>query len=182
MLNRPLPAPGRDIAMLIGRVLIGVVLFAHGWQKLVINGIAGTYGQFEHMGIPLAIVSASFAAFVEFVGGVLLIFGALTTYVVALHLIVMVGAAAFVHVTHGIFAQDGGWELVGVLAAVELVLAAVGPGRYSIDHLVATSRARLEAALPKQTSMHRAPAGVGTFGATVGQGPARGAQHVGARH
>ena len=70
MLNRPLPAPARDIAMLIARIILGVVLFAHGWQKLMINGISDTYGQFEKLGIPLAIVSASFTSFVEFVGGV----------------------------------------------------------------------------------------------------------------
>ena len=136
MLNRPLPAPARDIAMLIARVILGVVLFAHGWQKLMINGISATYGQFEKLGIPLAIVSASFTSFVEFVGGVLIILGALTTTVVALDLIVMVGAAGFVHITHGIFAQNGGWELVGVIVAAELALAAFGPGRFSVDHLV----------------------------------------------
>jgi putative oxidoreductase len=152
MLNRPLPAPARDIAMLIARIILGVVLFAHGWQKLMINGISDTYGQFEKLGIPLAIVSASFTSFVEFVGGVLIILGALTTTVVALDLIVMVGAAGFVHVTHGIFAKDGGWELVGVIVAVELALAAFGPGRYSVDDLVARRRARERADLERRRS------------------------------
>ena len=159
MLNRPLPAPARDIAMLIARVILGVVLFAHGWQKLMINGISDTYGQFEKLGIPLAIVSASFTSFVEFVGGVLIILGALTTTVVALDLIVMVGAAGFVHVTHGIFAKDGGWELVGVIVAVELALAAFGPGRYSVDHLIARRRARERADLERRrrTPVAQAP-------------------------
>ncbi|MBA3905426.1 MAG: DoxX family protein, partial [Pseudonocardiales bacterium] len=142
MLYRPLPAPARDVAILIGRVILGVVLFAHGWQKLVINGISGTYGQFEKLGIPLAIVSASFASFVEFVGGALIILGALTTTVVALDLVVMVGAAGFVHITHGVFAQDGGWELVGVIVAAELALAAFGPGQFSVDHLITRLRER----------------------------------------
>jgi len=152
MLNRPLPAPARDIAMLIARIILGVVLFAHGWQKLMIDGIADTYGQFEKLGIPLAIVSASFTSFVEFVGGVLIILGALTTTVVALDLVVMVGAAGFVHVTHGIFAKDGGWELVGVIVAVELALAAFGPGRYSVDDVVARRRARERADLERRRS------------------------------
>ena len=152
MLNRPLPAPARDIAMLIARIILGVVLFAHGWQKLMINGISDTYGQFEKLGIPLAIVSASFTSFVEFVGGVLIILGALTTTVVALDLIVMVGAAGFVHATHGIFAKDGGWELVGVIVAVELALAAFGPGRYSVDDLVSRRRERERADLERRRS------------------------------
>jgi hypothetical protein len=55
---------------------------------------------------------------------------------VSLHIVVMVGAAIFVHASHGIFAQDGGWELVGVIAACELTFATFGAGRYSIDHFV----------------------------------------------
>ena len=131
-----------DVALLVARLVLGVVLFAHGWQKLVINGIAGTYGWFQAMGIPLAIVSTSFVTVVEFVGGALLLLGALTRVVVSLHIIVMIGAAAFVHVSHGLFAQDGGWELVGVIAACELVLAATGAGRFSVDHLVHVHRSR----------------------------------------
>ena len=95
-------------------------------------------------------MSASFTSFVEFVGGVLIVLGALTTTVVALDLVVMVGAAGFVHVTHGIFAKDGGWELVGVIVAVELALAAFGPGRYSVDDLVARRRARERAELERR--------------------------------
>ena len=119
---------GCDIALLIGRLMLGVVLFAHGWQKLVIKGIGGTYAWFQAMGVPLAIVATSFVTVVEFVGGALLLLGALTRVVVALHILVMIGAAAFVHISHGLFAQDGGWELVGVIAACELVLAATGAG------------------------------------------------------
>jgi putative oxidoreductase len=170
MLNRPLPAPFRDIALLIGRIVLGVVLFAHGWQKLMINGIAGTYGQFEKLGIPLAIVSASFTSFVEFVGGALLIAGALTTTVIALDLVVMVGAAGFVHLTHGIFAQNGGWELVGVIVAAELALAATGPGRFSVDHLISSRRAREE--MPVATPRDPAPAD-GAFGASADPVPQR---------
>ena len=141
---------GCDIALLVGRLMLGVVLFAHGWQKLVIKGIGGTYAWFQAMGIPLAIVATSFVTVVEFVGGALLLLGALTRVVVALHILVMIGAAAFVHVSHGLFAQDGGWELVGVIAACELVLAATGAGRFSIDHLV--HRGRQARAIPPTTA------------------------------
>jgi hypothetical protein len=44
----------------------------------------------------------------------------------------------FVHIPNGVFAADGGWELVGAIAALLLVLAAVGPGRWSVDHAVRT--------------------------------------------
>jgi putative oxidoreductase len=135
-MNGTLPEPVRDVALLVARVVLGVVLFAHGWQKVVIYGIAETRNQFEALGIPAAIASSSFVAFVEFVGGFLLVLGALVPLVVALHLVVMIGAAAFVHVSNGIFAADGGWELVGVIAACELVLGACGAGRFSVDRLI----------------------------------------------
>jgi putative oxidoreductase len=146
-MNGTLPEPVRDVALLLGRLVLGVVLFAHGWQRLIIDGIAETHKQFEAMGIPLAIASASFVTFVEFVGGVLLILGALTPVVVLAHLVVMVGAAAFVHVSHGIFATDGGWEVVGVIAAAELMLGACGPGRLSVDRLVLSRLRRTDDAV-----------------------------------
>jgi putative oxidoreductase len=135
-MNRPLPVPVRDWALLLSRVIIGVVMFAHGYQKMVINGIGRTTEGFENLSIPLAIVSASFVTVVEFAGSVLLIAGALTPLVCALQLVVMAGAAIFVHIANGIFVSNGGWELVGVIGAGLIALAATGPGRYSIDHVV----------------------------------------------
>jgi putative oxidoreductase len=134
--NRPLPLPARDWALLFARLLIGVVMFAHGYQKMVINGIGRTTEGFENLSIPLAIVSASFVTVVEFVGSVLLILGALTPLMCGLQLIIMIGAAVFVHGANGIFISNGGWELVGVIGAGLIALGAAGPGRYSIDHLV----------------------------------------------
>jgi putative oxidoreductase len=136
VLNRPLPAPARDWALLLARVLIGVVMFAHGYQKMVINGIGRTTEGFENLSIPLAIVSASFVTVVEFAGSALLILGALTPLMCGLQLVIMAGAAVFVHGANGIFIANGGWELVGVIGAGLVAIAAVGPGRYSVDHFV----------------------------------------------
>lgn len=135
-MNRPLPAPYRDVALLVARVLLGVVMFAHGYQKMVINGIGRTTEGFESLSIPLAIMSASFVTMVEFAGSALLILGALTPFVSACNLVIMGGAALFVHAKNGIFVADGGWELVGVIGAGFLVLAAMGPGKFSVDHLI----------------------------------------------
>jgi putative oxidoreductase len=38
------------------------------------------------------------------------------------------------------FVADGGWELVGAIAALLLALAAAGSGRYGVDHVVRTRR------------------------------------------
>jgi putative oxidoreductase len=143
-MNRPLPAPVRDWALLLSRVLIGIVMFAHGYQKMVINGLGRTTDGFENMSIPIAIVSASFVTVVEFAGSALLLAGALTSIVCGLQLVIMVGAAVFVHAQNGIFIANGGWELVGVIAAGLLAIAAVGPGRFSVDHLVRTRQQQFQ--------------------------------------
>lgn len=156
-MNGTLPEPLRDIALLLGRVILGVVLFAHGWQKLMVDGVAETHKQFEALGIPAAIASASFVTFVEFAGGALLIIGALTPVVIVAHLIVMIGAAVFVNVSHGIFAADGGWELVGVIASAELIIGACGPGRFSVDRLVLSRLRRTNDAI-RGTKAIEAPA------------------------
>ena len=141
-MKRSLPAPAGDVALLITRVLLGVVMLAHGYQKLVVNGIGRTSAGFESMSIPVAIVSASFVTVVEVVGGVLLILGLLTTVVAGCMGFVMVGAAAFVHARHGVFVSEGGWELVGSIAGALLALAAAGPGRFSLVHLLRERRRR----------------------------------------
>jgi len=135
-MNRPLPPAIGEVALVLTRVLLGVVMFAHGWQKMFIHGIGRTTEGFESLSIPMAIVSASFVTCVELAGSILLILGAMTTVVCGLMLVIMAGAAWYVHIPHGIFVTQGGWELVGVIAAGLLALAAVGPGKYSIDHVI----------------------------------------------
>ena len=135
-MNRPLPGATRDVALLLARLLLGTIMFAHGYQKLMVDGLGRTTQGFESMSIPVAIFSAAFVTVVEVVGGVLVVLGALIPVVAACYLVVMVGAAVFVHIPNGIFVASGGWELVGVIAAVLLALAAAGSGRYGVDHVV----------------------------------------------
>jgi len=52
----------------------------------------------------------------------------------------MVGAFLLVHIGNGVFVTDNGFELVAVIAAVAVLLIAVGPGRFSIDQAVADRR------------------------------------------
>jgi putative oxidoreductase len=137
---RTLPSSVRDAALLVARLLLGVVLIAHGSQKVFTWGIGGTAQAFEGMGVPLAPVSAVFSALVELVGGALLLVGAGTAVVGVLVVLNMLGAALIVHASNGIMVSNGGWELVGVIAAAALVLAAVGAGRYSVDHAIAGRR------------------------------------------
>ena len=151
-MNRTLPGPAGDVALLLARLILGTIMFAHGYQKLFINGLGRTTQGFENMSIPVAIVSAAYVTVVELVGSVLVVAGALITVVAACYMVVMVGAAVFVHIPNGVFAADNGWELVGAIAALLLVLAAAGPGRWSVDHLVRIRQGSVPALEPVPSS------------------------------
>jgi putative oxidoreductase len=141
-----LPQTARDALTLVARIVLGVVLIAHGWQKLAQYGIGGTAGAFAQMGVPLPAVSAVFAAVIELVGGLALLAGAATVVAGVLVVLDMVGAFVLVHIGNGVFVTDNGFELVGVIAAAALLLVAAGPGRFSVDHALA-GRRRVAAAV-----------------------------------
>ncbi|MFG3700213.1 DoxX family protein [Micromonospora sp. NPDC047620] len=131
-----LPTTVRDVAMLLARIGVGIVFFAHGWQKLVTNGVDGTAAFFDQAGVPLPTMSAWFATGVELLGGAALILGAVVPIAGVLLALDMLGAFIFVHAGNGLFVDKGGYELVLVLGAASLLLAAVGAGRLSVDHLL----------------------------------------------
>ena len=128
-----------SIAALIGRLLFGVVLAAHGWQKLTEWGPSGTAAAFEGMGVPLPAVSAQIATWVELGGGVLVLLGLFVRFVGPLVALVMAGAVYFAGPT-GVLASNGGWELEAVIAAAALFLTAAGAGALSLDRVLANAR------------------------------------------
>ncbi|MEU5944880.1 DoxX family protein [Micromonospora sp. NPDC047465] len=141
-----LPTTVRDVAMLLARIGVGIVFFAHGWQKLVTNGVDGTAAFFDQAGVPLPTLSAWFATGVELLGGAALLLGAVVPIAGVLLALDMLGAFIFVHAGNGLFVDKGGYELVLVLGAASLLLAAVGAGRLSVDHLLTGRRRAAEPA------------------------------------
>ncbi len=133
LLSKTVSAPAQDLALLAARVVLGMVLIAHGWQKLADQGLDATASGFDSMGIPAPVAAAYYATFVELVGGALLIVGLLTRLVAVLVVGDMLGAFWFAHRDAGVFVSDGGWELVAVIGALALGLVAAGAGRISVD-------------------------------------------------
>lgn len=127
------PAAVQDVVLLVVRVGLGIVLVAHGWQKVSEGGLSGTADGFAAMGIPLPTAAAAFAIAVELGGGIALVVGALTPVVGVLVALTMAGAWWYAHRDGGLFVAEGGFEYVAVLGLLALALAAVGPGRLSID-------------------------------------------------
>lgn len=135
-------APARDLALLLLRVGVGIVFFAHGWQKLFTNTVDGTAAFFGQVGVPLPTLSAWFATLVELGAGAALVLGVATPVAGLLLALDMLGAFLFVHAGNGVFVTENGWELVLALGLSSLALAVLGAGRVSVDHLLADRRTR----------------------------------------
>jgi putative oxidoreductase len=134
-----------SFALLVLRVTLAVVFFAHGAQKVMGwyggYGLAGTVGAFKnYMKIPAPL--AYIASFVELFGGIFILAGFLTR-LIALGLIInMVVAIYKVHWRSGFFLSSGepnkgnGFEYNLSLIAISLFLFVSGAGQYSLDALL----------------------------------------------
>ncbi|MCE0510813.1 MULTISPECIES: DoxX family protein [Microbacterium] len=141
MTNTKAPSAAASMGLLVLRVVVGAIFAAHGAQKIFEFTIPGTIGSFADMGVPLAEIAAPVVAFLELVGGILLILGFLTRPVGILLTIDMAVALALVHLPAGLWVAEGGYEFVAVLGVAALALALTGAGRYSIDGAALRGRA-----------------------------------------
>ena len=126
-----------DTGLLIARMVFGLLMAAHGTQKLFGwfggYGLAGTAGFFEQLGFRPGRFFAATAAGTELAAGLLLAFGLLGPRGPALIIAVMVVAMATVHWQHGLFAATNGIEVPLLYSVAALALALTGPGAYSLD-------------------------------------------------
>ncbi|WP_101848062.1 DoxX family protein [Zhihengliuella sp. ISTPL4] len=142
MTNTTAPASSApSLGLLVLRIVVGAIFAAHGAQKIFEFTIPGTIGSFAGMGVPLAEIAAPVVAFLELIGGILLILGLLTRPVGVLLAVDMLVALVLVHLPAGLWVTAGGYEFVAVLGAAALALALTGAGRYSIDAAALRGRA-----------------------------------------
>jgi len=125
----------RDVALLIGRTVLGGYLAAHGAQKLFGSfggpGIEKAAVGFDQIGLRPGKVTARAAGLSELGGGILTITG-LADPAGPVAIAGTMAVAATTHRANGPFAANKGYELPAVNLAGALALAAAGPGRYSL--------------------------------------------------
>ena len=127
------------LAPLIVRVIVGVIMAAHGLQKLL-GGPANFGGFLQQLGVPAPTLMAFVVTFVELVGGILLILGLFSRLAALLLTIDLVFAILLVKLGVGLIApadQPGtGYELDLALIAGFLVVLFAGPGPVSVDRAI----------------------------------------------
>ena len=132
--------PTLSIGLLLIRVVAGLVMAAHGAQKLF--GWFGGYGLnktgefFVQLGFQQGRAFATLASAAEIVSGLLVAVGFLGPIGPALMIAVMIVAMITVHRKNGLFAADNGIEVPLLYASIAFALALIGFGRYSLDALV----------------------------------------------
>jgi putative oxidoreductase len=129
-----------SIGLLLGRLVVGLLIAAHGAQKLF--GWFGGYGLrntgefMVQLGFKQGRAFAAAAGLGELSSGLLIALGLLGPVGPALMISVMVVAMITVHWSNGVFAMRNGIELPLIYAIAAIVFAVVGYGPWSLDALL----------------------------------------------
>jgi putative oxidoreductase len=126
--------------LLLLRIAVGSIMAAHGAQKLFGwwggPGMSGTAGICSSLAFRSPFLMAWALALAETGGGLSLATGFLTPLGAFAVTVVMLNAVYLVHWSKGFFNGNGGYEFNLLIAASSVALAAIGPGRFSIDHAI----------------------------------------------
>src|SRR6185437_8238975 len=144
---RKLLHTNNDAVLAIVRLVLGVVFFAHGAQKMLgwFGGYvySATMGFFEHNGIPAVFAFLAIAA--EFFGGIGLLLGLLSRGAAFGITCNMLVAIATLHHSFGLFMnwtgqQKGeGFEFHLLVLAITFLIMVRGAGALSLDRLLSRS-------------------------------------------
>lgn len=125
------------LAALILRVPVGIILIAHGAQKLFGwfggYGLEGTGQWMASIGLEPGYLMALMAGSAEFFGGIALVLGLLTRPAALVVAFTMVVAIITTHLSNGLFMSNNGYEYALTLLAASLALMIQGGGSLSAD-------------------------------------------------
>jgi putative oxidoreductase len=124
-----------EVGYALVRVVIGYVLFMHGWNK-VEAGFAAEVAYFVKAGFLLPTLCAAAIIFLETVGAACVALGLFTRFFAAALAIELGVMFIAVHVPRGFSASKGGYEYVLLLGIVMFAIALRGGGLYSVDRKI----------------------------------------------
>lgn len=129
----------KDIALMLTRIIMGVIMVTHGWHRWQNEGITAEANILEHAGIPNPGLMVWLLIGFEVIGGIFLIFG-LATPVIGLGLMVLNIGIILTLRSHTFYVHNSGWEYNAVMTIVGLVLMTHGAGRIGLDNLFRTPK------------------------------------------
>ncbi len=128
------------ISALVLRIPLGIILAAHGAQKLFGwfggYGLEGTGQWMASIGLEPGYLMALAAGSAEFFGGIALILGLLTRPAALVAAVTMAVALVVVHLPNGLFLSNDGYEFALALLAVSVALVFQGGGALSVDRVL----------------------------------------------
>lgn len=123
------------------RIPLGIIFAAHGAQKLFGwfggYGLEGTGQWMASIGLEPGVLMAALSGSAEFFGGVFLLLGLLTRPTALVLAVTMLVAIFSVHISHGLFMSNNGYEFALALLAGAVSLIISGGGRASLDKVIA---------------------------------------------
>lgn len=115
------------------RFTIGIIVFVHGYMKIMGPGAAGVTGMFTRMAFPAPGAMAYVAIFFETIGTLCVAFGLFTRFFAAALAVEMLVILITAHWAKGFNVGAGGYEYVLLLGMVYFYIALRGGGRYAVD-------------------------------------------------
>ncbi|MGQ9426525.1 DoxX family protein [Gilvimarinus sp. F26214L] len=124
------------------RLPAGIIFIAHGAQKLFGSfgghGLEGTGQWMASIGLEPGYLMALAAGSAEFFGGVALLLGLLVRPAAVALAFTMLVAIVAVHLPHGLFMSNNGYEFGLALLAISVALVFSGAGSLSLDRKLMT--------------------------------------------
>jgi putative oxidoreductase len=120
-----------DIALLVGRILIGLLFVMAAYGKF--SGLTGTTGYFSKLGVPAPSIVGPLVALFELLTGVLVIVGFKTRLVALAIAVFVIIAALLAHTNFADQNQVNHFLKNFAIAGGCLALFVSGAGAYSVD-------------------------------------------------
>lgn len=126
----------RDVAALVGRVLLALIFVVSGWGK--ITGFAGTAGYMARKGLPMTEVLLVLTIICELGGGLAILLGWKARWAALAILVFLVLATLVFHPFWSAPADQAAMQQIQFMKNLSimggmLLLFAFGPGRYGLD-------------------------------------------------